>query len=149
MPHFYTVLSGVLYCLAIAVWLVCGFYMGVIVLSWYEYALDPAGNKLVGIVWFLVGPAIPLGAFFAAGLLYVGTDTLYEVAPRLLKMAWLSIPIMFVGFTAGFFVPGTLVTVGAMGAAVLFHVVAVLLPMGAAAYHGRAPWTSPDPPDSD
>lgn len=138
-----TTLRGVAYVALVIVWAVALFFMGLLVFTGFDVAMAPPHeNKLVGVVWILLGPAIPVGLLAAAGLIWWGWNHMVAAHRPLARAAAYSIPVAAVGFLAGFVGIFQMWGAIAMATTLAFHVVATVGALGATAADDRLPWLS-------
>lgn len=136
-------LRGVGYVALPIVWAVALFGMGLLVATGFEVAMAPPHeNKLVGVVWVLFGPAVPVGLLAAGGLLWWGWDQMVEAHRPLARAAAYSVPVAAVGFVAGFVGIFQMWAAVAMATTLAFHLVATVSALGATAAERRWPWIS-------
>jgi len=112
-----------LYGVALLVWGVALLAMtGIAYVSHLAAFTDQAGNSgEAGMIWFLLGPAIPLWTIAAAAVVYSGWDDLDRVAPRALRVAASTIPLTILAFGLGLLAPGAPVIALAMEASLTAH----------------------------
>lgn len=109
------------------VWLGCAGVMGIIAVTWIGIATEPPHeNNMAGVVWVMLGPAVPVGLGVAAAMLYRSWDRLVAASPRVARAAAASIPAVGVTFLAGLIFPFVLPVAILMAVALLAHVMAMI-----------------------
>ncbi len=131
-----------LYWLGVLMWVFALAAMGGIAYVWHLTAfVDQPGNSGEGgMIWFLLGPAIPLWIAMATGLLYGGWSVFERVAPTALRTSASTIPLVVVAFGLGVLAPGDPVVAAAMEISLAVHAVAFVFTHLAAFRAGRVPW---------